>query len=92
MRNRCCWNPFTEQLPSDSLGIVDEFADRYQATAVVPLFALRSLPSNKSIRHTVNECLCSGTEVGGVCIMDGRDRTAYNVFDGKLEGKTQHER
>jgi hypothetical protein len=35
MRIPCRGNPFTEQLPSDSLGIVDVFTGRYQATAAV---------------------------------------------------------
>jgi hypothetical protein len=31
---RCCGNPFTEQLPSDSLGIVDVFTGHHQAKHV----------------------------------------------------------
>jgi hypothetical protein len=34
MSIRCRRNPFTEQLPSDSPGIVDVFTGRYQATHV----------------------------------------------------------
>jgi hypothetical protein len=34
MHIRCRGNPFTEQLPSDSPGIVDVFAGSYQATHV----------------------------------------------------------
>jgi hypothetical protein len=34
MRIRCRGNPFTEQLPSDSPGIVDVFTGRYQAMHV----------------------------------------------------------
>jgi hypothetical protein len=34
MRIRCRGNPFTEQLPSDTPGIVDVFTDRYQVTHV----------------------------------------------------------
>jgi hypothetical protein len=34
MRIRCRGNPFTEQLPSDSPGIVDVFTDRYLETGV----------------------------------------------------------
>jgi hypothetical protein len=34
MRIRCRENPFTEQLPSDSPGIVDVFTDRYLETGV----------------------------------------------------------
>jgi hypothetical protein len=34
MRIRCCGNLFTEQLPSDSPGIVDVFSDCYQAIHV----------------------------------------------------------
>jgi hypothetical protein len=34
MRIRCRGNPFTEQLPSDSPGIVHVFSGRYQAKHV----------------------------------------------------------
>jgi hypothetical protein len=53
MRIRCRGKPLTEQLPSDSPVFVDVFTCRYQAKAVVPLFASRSLPSNRSIRHNI---------------------------------------
>jgi hypothetical protein len=36
MRILCCGKPFTKQLSSDSLGIVDVFSGRYQATHVPP--------------------------------------------------------
>jgi hypothetical protein len=58
MRTRCRWNPFTEQLPSDSPGNVDVMAGRYQATALVPLFAARSLHSSGhtgSVAHTESD-------------------------------------
>jgi hypothetical protein len=35
MRVRCRENPLTEQLPSDSPGIVNVFTDRCQATHVL---------------------------------------------------------
>jgi hypothetical protein len=34
MRIHCRWKPFTEQLPSDSPGIIDVFTVRYQAPHV----------------------------------------------------------
>jgi hypothetical protein len=42
---------FYGRLPSDSPDIVVVFTYRYQATALVPQFVSRSLPSNGSIRH-----------------------------------------
>jgi hypothetical protein len=53
MRIRCQWNLFTEQLPSNSPDIVDDFTGRYQATAVVSMITLRSLPSSGSVRHSI---------------------------------------
>jgi hypothetical protein len=49
---------FTEKLPIDRPGIVDVFIGRYQAIAIAPLFASRSLPSNGSIRHNINRGYC----------------------------------
>jgi hypothetical protein len=46
-------NPSTEQLSNDNPSIVDVVPGRYQATAVVPLFASRSLPSSGSVRHNI---------------------------------------
>jgi hypothetical protein len=34
MRMRCLGNPFAEQLPSGSQGIIDVFTGRYQATHI----------------------------------------------------------
>jgi hypothetical protein len=51
-------NPFTEQLPNDRPGIVDVFTGCYQATAVVLLFASRSLSCKVSICHNISVVLC----------------------------------
>jgi hypothetical protein len=66
MRIRCRGNPFTEQLPAESPGIVDVFTGRYEATAAVHRFTAQQrdyTPQYVVLRYGKAACFLRGTRL-----------------------------